>query len=177
MIVCVFGASSADLEDIYYNKAYELGETLSLKGHSIIFGGGDKGLMGSVARGASDNDGYIISIAPRFFDKPGILFKECSEYIYTDTMNERKKLMEDKADAFIALPGGIGTYEELLEVMTLKQLGQLDKPIAIYNVNGYYAEFEKMMESTVKKGFMRNDANVYEMHSNLKELITYIERK
>ena len=79
-----------------------------------------------------------LGIAPRFFDKPGVLYENCSEFIFTDTMRERKQLLEERSEATIVAPGGIGTYEEFFEILTLKSLGRIDRPIVIYNINGYY---------------------------------------
>ena len=113
MKICVFGASSRDLAQVYYDEAFVLGAELARRGHKIVFGGGTSGLMGAAARGAQSEGGYLIGVAPRFFDEPGVLHK-CDEMIFTETMGERKKTMEDLADAFVVLPGGIGTFEEFL---------------------------------------------------------------
>ena len=114
MKICVFGASSRDLEQGYFDEAFALGAELARRGHTIVFGGGASGLMGATARGAKSQGGRLIGIAPKFFDEPGILDKDCDEMIFTETMSERKKAMEDMSEAFITLPGGIGTFEEFL---------------------------------------------------------------
>ncbi|MCQ2554818.1 MAG: TIGR00730 family Rossman fold protein [Clostridia bacterium] len=178
MLICVFGASSTDLEKEYYDEAYALGRTIAESGNGIVFGGGNQGLMGSVVRGVESGNGYSLGVAPRFFDKPDILYSSCSEFIFTDTMRERKQIMEDRADAFIALPGGIGTYEELLEVLTLKQLGQTDKPIVIYNFKGYFNEFLAMIDSAVEKGFMKKEAlRIFTVSDNPKSAVEAILRE
>lgn len=120
MNICIYGASSAQLEQIYYDKTEELGKMMAKRGHGLVFGGGATGMMGSAARGVDVEGGYILGIAPRFFDKPGVLYQNCSEFIFTDTMRERKKLLEERSDATIVTPGGIGTYEEFFEILTLK---------------------------------------------------------
>ena len=154
MNICVYAASGRELDKVYFDEARELGRLLAAGGHALIFGGGREGLMGACAEGASAEGGSIIGIAPRFFDEPGVLYENSSEFIYTDTMRERKQLMEEKADAFIMLPGGIGTFEEFFEILTLKQLGRHAKPIAILNTAGYYEPLNAMLKHTAEQRFM-----------------------
>lgn len=154
MNICIYGASSNSLAEEYYTAAEKFGEILGSAGHTLIFGGGNGGLMGACARGVHKTGGSIIGIAPRFFDEPGILCDYCTEFIYTETMRERKMLMEDKADAFVILPGGIGTFEEFFETLTLKQLGRHSKPMAILNTLSYYDSMIAMLENAVTNGFM-----------------------
>ena len=154
MNICVYGASSNDIDQAYISAGEQLGREMAARKHSLVFGGGQTGLMGAVARGMKSGDGKIIGIAPRFFDKPGILVEDYQEFVFTETMRERKDLMEQKADAFIMTPGGIGTMEEFFEIFTLKQLGRHSKPIGILNVKGYYDELIQMLIHTAEKGFM-----------------------
>ncbi len=161
MNICIYGASSRKLAQEYYDAAEALGALMAKQGHTLVFGGGQEGIMGAVARGAHAHGGKIIGIAPRFFDEPGILFEECTEFIYTDTMRERKALMEEHAEAFIVLPGGIGTYEEFFEMLTLKQLGRHNKPMVMLNTRGYYGPMAAMLQNTVDEGFM--SANCMEL--------------
>ena len=178
MNICMYGASSTDLDKIYYDAAEHLGRRIAARGHGLVFGGGAQGLMGATARGLAAGGGRITGIAPRFFDKPGILYKECSEFIFTDTMRERKELMENLSDAFIMAPGGIGTYEEFFEVLTLKQLGQLNKPIAVFNVNGYYELLLRLLEDTVSKGFMKASClDIFGIFDDADEMLDYIEKE
>lgn len=157
MNICIYGASSRKLAQEYYDAAEALGALMAQQGHTLVFGGGQEGIMGAVARGAHAHGGKIIGIAPRFFDQPGILFADCTEFIYTDTMRERKALMEEHAEAFIVLPGGIGTYEEFFEMLTLKQLGRHNKPMVMLNTRGYYGPMAAMLQNTVDEGFMSAD--------------------
>ena len=176
MKICVFGASSRDLAQVYYDEAYALGAILAKRGHVIVFGGGTSGLMGSVARGAKSEGGYIIGVAPKFFDEPGILHKECDEMIFTETMGERKKAMEDMSDAFVTLPGGIGTFEEFFEALTLKQLGRHAKAMAVLNTNGYYDAMEAMMDGAVAGGFLTPDGKaLYATFTDPEQLAAYVE--
>jgi len=154
MNICVYGASSDRLDGIYFQQAEKLGQLMAEAGCTLVFGGGKTGLMGACARGVRAAGGRIIGISPSFFDEPGILDKACDEFYFTDTMRERKQLMEEKSDAFIALPGGIGSYEEFFEILTLKQLGRHAKPIALLSTADYYAPFYAMLEHTAKLNFM-----------------------
>ena len=176
MKVCVFGASSRDLAQIYYDEAYALGAALARRGHTIVFGGGTSGLMGAAARGAKSEGGRLIGVAPRFFDEPGILYEGCDEMIFTETMSERKKAMEDMSDAFVTLPGGIGTFEEFFEALTLKQLGRHAKAMAVLNTNGYYDAMETMLQRAVDEEFFTPDGKaLYAVFTDVDRLAAYIE--
>ncbi|MBQ1235372.1 MAG: TIGR00730 family Rossman fold protein [Oscillospiraceae bacterium] len=154
MNICVFCASSSSIAPEFFDAAKELGTLIAKNGHTLVYGGGSGGLMGAVANGALDNGGHVIGVAPKFFDEPGVLLKDSCEFIFTETMSERKDIMIDMADAFICLPGGIGTFEEFFEVLTLKQLGQHAKSISLLNTRDYYDDFNSMMAVTAKRGFM-----------------------
>ena len=154
MNICVFCASSSSIAPEFFDAAKELGTLIAKNGHTLVYGGGSGGLMGAVANGALDNGGHVIGVAPKFFDEPGVLLKDSCEFIFTETMSERKDIMIDMADAFICLPGGIGTFEEFFEVLTLKQLGQHAMSISLLNTRDYYDDFNSMMAVTAKRGFM-----------------------
>ncbi|MGN1081220.1 MAG: TIGR00730 family Rossman fold protein, partial [Acutalibacteraceae bacterium] len=119
--------------------------------------GGKYGLMGAVMRGVSESGGKSLGVSPKFFKPQGVLCENCTGFIFTDTMRERKQTMEDNSDAFIMTPGGIGTYEEFFEMLTLRQLDRHEKPIAVLNTLGYFNELLNLLEATLKKGFMRKD--------------------
>lgn len=154
MKICVFGASSNRIPSGYLTAARHFGESIAAGGHTLYFGGGAEGVMGEVARGAISRGGKLIGVAPSFFDVGDALLRECTDFIYTDTMRERKAALEDSSDAFAVMPGGIGTYEEFFEVLVLCQLGQMHKPIAVYNVSGCYDKLLELVKSTVTYGFM-----------------------
>ncbi len=154
MDICIFGASGRQLDKSYYDAAYELGEAIAAQGDRIVFGGGAEGLMGACARGAHKNGGGIVGIAPRFFDEPGILYKSCTELIFTETMRERKQLMQERSSACIVLPGGIGTLEEFFEILTLKQLGQDDRAIVLLSTNGCWNTMLRMLSELADERFM-----------------------
>ena len=175
MNICVFGASSSRLEAEFYAAAEKLGALLASAGHSLVFGGGREGLMGAAARGVHSGGGRIIGIAPRFFDEPGILCELCTEFVFTDTMRERKQLMDARADAFAVLPGGIGTFEEFFEMLTLKQLGRNDRAIVLLNTNGYYAPMSELLEAAVRQGFVsRSCLELFYIADTPEELLGYI---
>ena len=176
MKICVFGASSRELAQGYYDAAFELGAELARRGHELVFGGGTSGLMGAAARGVTSVGGRLTGVAPRFFDEPGILYEGCTEMIFTETMSERKKTMEDMSDAFVTLPGGIGTFEEFFEALTLKQLGRHAKAMAVLNTNGYYDAMEAMMDGAVAGGFLTPDGKaLYATFTDPEQLAAYVE--
>lgn len=176
MRICIFGASGTELDAKYITEVEALGEALARRGHSLMFGGGTNGLMGAAARGFKRGRGHITGVAPRFFDVPGILYEDCDDFVYPDSMRDRKKYMEDNSDAFIVVPGGIGTYEEFFEVLTLKQLARHAKPIVLFNVNGFFDTLNGLIERNIKEGFVRpQTAELYITTDNQDEIISYVE--
>ncbi len=176
MRICLYGASSNQLDSIYTEKTKELGVAIGKRGHNLVYGGGARGLMGAAASGVVEGGGSVIGVAPNFFNVDGVLFEKCEEMIYTETMRERKRIMEEKADAFIIVPGGLGTFDELFEIMTLKQLGQHEKPMAMYNINGYYNAFEKLLDVAVEGKFMTEKSKeICPLFDDIDELLNYIE--
>lgn len=181
MKICVFGASSSTIDKTYIEQTEELGRKMAMRGHGLVYGAGASGLMGAVARGVYEKNGEIIGIVPDFFENEdmgvdGQIFKNCTELIKTDTMRERKRLMEEKADAFVITPGGIGTFEEFFEVFTLKQLERHNKAIAILNENGYYDAMINMLDVAVKEKFLREGCHkLYKVFDNDDEMLDYLE--
>jgi len=178
MKICVFGSASPTIDNEYIKQVEHLGREMVKRGHSLVFGGGANGLMGAAARGVRDEKGYIIGVIPSFFEDENIeeVCDFCSEFIETETMRERKQIMDDNADAFIITPGGIGTYEEFFEILTSKQLCRHNKPIAIFNIMGYYNELMQVMESAMAKNFIKDNCRELTFISdNLEELFKYIE--
>jgi uncharacterized protein (TIGR00730 family) len=178
MKICVFGAASHTIDKKYIEMVEKMGEEMAKRGHSLVFGGGANGLMGAAARGVKKGGGYILGVIPKFFEVESVeaVFEECDQLIEPDTMRERKQLMEDNAEAFIITPGGIGTFEEFFEILTLKQLCRHNKPIAIYNINGYYNEILHAIEVATKKNFIRGGClDLFKICENTDELFAYIE--
>lgn len=175
MKICIYGASSNAIDKSFINAGERLGTALADHGHSVIFGGGAAGLMGAVARGAYSKGGEIIGISPSFFNVDGALFTHCTDMIYTDTMRERKKLLEEMSDAFIITPGGIGTFDEFFEIYTLRQLGVHKKPIAIFNTDGYYDPLVNMLNNAIEKSFMPDtNMNLLFISDDENKIIEYI---
>ncbi len=154
MNICIYGSASDEIDPSFIRAGESLGEAIAKGGHGIVFGGGAHGMMGAVARGVARFGGEICGIAPRFFNVDGVLFDNCTEMIYTADMHERKTLLEDRSDAFIVTPGGIGTYDELFETLCLRQLERHQKPILLFNVNGYFDPLIDMLKLTAEKAFM-----------------------
>ncbi len=176
MNYCVYGASSASIDDRYILAGEELGGMLAKRGHSVVFGGGASGMMGAVARGVEKAGGELIGVAPTFFDVDGVLFENCTRMIPTKTMRERKQLLEDLSDGFILTPGGIGSFDEFFEILTLKQLGQHEKPIVIFNVAGYFDAMLAMLEKAMDEGFLRRScADLYFVTDSVEETLDYLE--
>ena len=176
MNICLYGASSTEIDNSYIRETENLGEKIGAKRHSLVYGGGAGGLMGAVARGVVKTGGNVIGVAPTFFQVDGVLFPDCTEFVYTKTMRERKAIMEQRADAFVVAPGGIGTFDEFFEIFSLKQLGQHKKPVAIFNINGYYNSLKSMLEFAVKEKFMTKATfDLVPFFDNADEMIQYFE--
>lgn len=178
MNICVYGAASNLIDKSFIEAGKDLGRKMVERGHGLVFGGGKNGMMGAVATGVYEKNGYILGIIPEFF-KQGqeeISFTKCTDYLYTETMRERKRNLEEKANAIIVTPGGIGTYDEFFEVLTLKQLGRHTKPIVIYNINNYYDELETAMEKAIEKEFITKDCKeLYKIFDSADDVLDYIE--
>lgn len=176
MNICLYGASSSAIAKSYINPTEELGAKIAERGHTLIYGGGAEGLMGAAARGVYSHGGKIIGIVPSFLNVDGILFDNCDEMIFTETMRERKQLLEEKSDAFIVTPGGVGTFDEFFEILTLKQLGRHSKPIAVFNINGYFDSLIEQLKNAVRKQFMNPESfELCFFTNNADKLINYLE--
>ena len=176
MNVCIYGAASNTINEKYISSVETLGAMLAERGHGLVFGGGSSGLMGAAARGFYRKGGRITGVAPSFFNVDGVLFPHCTELIYTKTMRERKAIMEELADAFVIAPGGIGTYDEFFEVLTLKQLGRHNKPIVLWNIGGYYDAMRELLLHSVREGFFREvNLSLCRFAESTDEIRDYIE--
>jgi uncharacterized protein (TIGR00730 family) len=155
MNVCVFAASSSRIDAIYSSAASELGALIAESGMNILYGGGGIGLMGKLADAALKKGGKITGVIPGFMKAEGWGHPGVTEMIVTADMGERKKWMFDRADAVVALPGGIGTLEELTEAITLKQLGLYKGPIVILNISDFYKPLLEFLDQLIQGGFLR----------------------
>ena len=178
MRICVYGAASSLIDKSFIEAGEELGRKMAKRGHGLVFGGGRSGMMGAPARGARENGGEVIGISPKFFEEnnPEVAFEDCTDFIKPETMRDRKKLLEEMSDAFIVSPGGIGTFDEFFEILTLKQLGRHNKAIVILNIDGYFDDMINMMSHAIDKKFITTDCvELYKVTSNIDEALDYIE--
>lgn len=174
--ICVYSSSSDKLDGKYYALAEELGEKMAERGHTLVFGAGVVGTMGATARGIKKGKGRIIGIIPEKLNLKGIVYEECDELIVTPEMRSRKKLLDERSDAFIALPGGFGTFEEVLEVITSKQLGYHSKPIVFLNYEGYYDPLFAMFEKSYAENFAKPVyRTLYHVSESVEDALCYIE--
>ncbi len=177
--ICVFCASSQSVGDVFKNIALELGRKLGRQGIDLVYGGCSIGLMGCVARGVHEEKGKVIGVMPEFFRGKNIEYSEADELIVTRDMRERKAVMEQKSDAFIVLPGGIGTLEEAVEILSMRCLRLTDKPLVFVNALGFYdgllATFEQMVDlKFAKPNIMGMYQTVSDPQSALDYLFSYV---
>lgn len=158
--VCVYCGSSFGTDPVYEATATRLGQLLAETGLRLVYGGGSVGLMGTVAKAVLDEGGQVTGIIPHFLEKREEMLDAVSDLTITENMHERKQLMFQKADAFIVLPGGIGTLEEAVEMMTWAQLGQHKKPVLLANVNGFWSPLLELLDHMRAQGFIRPDREV-----------------
>lgn len=176
--VCVYGGSSNSADKIYYQAAFDLGAGLAKRGWRLVNGAGDTGVMGAAIRGVESQGGDYMGIAPFFFKQPGVLYNEGQDTIFTRTMRERKAFMEALSNAFVAAPGGIGTLEELYEIMTLKQLGQLEAPLILLNLNHYYDSLLKAMNDMKEAGFISpSTMELFIVLDSVEDTLNYLEQE
>lgn len=159
MKICIFGASSTTIEQKYIDLGYELGREIAKQGHSLIFGGGKDGMMGAVARGVAAENGEIISIYPEWIKNYQDVFEDATQTIFTENLNDRKKIFFEKADALILTPGGIGSLDEFFEAITLKTLNRYDGNIVVYNMYSYYDKMLDMVEEMIDEDYVSNEFN------------------
>ena len=176
MNLCVYGASSDKIHREYIQAVEKLGEQMAKRGHTLVFGAGNGGCMGAAARGMASEHGDIIGIVPSFFNVDGVLYEHCTKRVETETMRERKQLLEEYSDAFIVTPGGIGTFDEFFEIITLKQLSRHTKAIAVFNVNGYYDDMERLLNKVVEENFAQKDTlELAKFFTDSESLLDYLE--
>ena len=176
MNILTYAASSGLLPQIYVDGAIELGSMAAQRGHTIINGAGRTGLMGAVTKGAMQAGGKAIGVIPKFMIEHGWQHTGMTELVITEDMHERKEQMASRSDAVIALPGGVGTMEELLEIITWKQLGLYLKPIVILNIDHYFDPLLQQMSKAIEQNFMRNFHNrLWNVAETPEEAITLCE--
>ncbi|MCF8723664.1 uncharacterized protein (TIGR00730 family) [Nitrospina gracilis] len=174
--ICVFCASSTRVDPVYLDAADDLGRRMGRAGVELIYGGASIGLMGAVARGIHKEGGKVVGVLPKFFMKKGIKYDEADELIVTRDMRERKATMDERADAFVVLPGGVGTLEEAMEIFSMVQLGLTHKPLVFINTGGFYdglfAHFQKMVELNFAK---KETMEMLELVQTPEQAMLYLE--
>jgi uncharacterized protein (TIGR00730 family) len=153
--VCVFCASRDGARDDYLAAADSFGRELAARDMALVYGGGNIGLMGALADGALDAGGHVVGIIPDFLREREVAHTGLTECVFVDDLFERKALMIERADAFVALPGGIGTFDEILEVIAWRQLRQLRQPIGLLDVAGFFQPWRALWQHVIDEGFVR----------------------
>ena len=152
--ITIYAGSADNLADKYVQAAYDLGKIMASEGRVIIFGSGKTGLMGAVARGSLEHNGEVVGVINHDLNLPHLVFEELTRIETVDNIQIRQARMSELGDGFIALPGGFGTLYEVLEALTLAQLGLHQKPIGFLNVDGYYDSLLSMFEYAISTGFI-----------------------
>lgn len=152
--ICVYCGSSDKIPQIYLNAASQLGKLLAARGYTLVYGAGSTGIMGALSQSTIQSGGRVWGVIPRMFDTPQLANKDLSRYEVVENIHLRKARMIEISDAFIALPGGYGTFEELFEVITWAQIGLHQKPIGILNLKGYYDDLLSMVARADSEGFI-----------------------
>lgn len=174
--ICVFCGSSDGNDLAITDAAKKLGEIFAERNITLVYGAAKIGVMGVIAKSVLDNNGKVIGIIPNFLKRKEVVHLGLSELITTENMHERKMKMQEESDGFIALPGGMGTLEELFEIITWLQLGLHQKPIGLLNTNGFYNDLIKLLETMVRKGFLSIDNyNLLLIDSNPEQLLIKME--
>ena len=154
MNITVFCGSASGINPIYTQKAAELGALMAQQGHHLVYGGGHVGMMGTIADAVLKNGGYVTGVIPMALEEKELSHKGVQELHVVADMHERKAMMANRGDAFVALPGGIGTLEEIFEAWTWAQLGYHQKPVAFLDINGYYSHLFKFLNHVEEEGFI-----------------------
>lgn len=174
MNICLYGSGSENIDKVYTDEAYKLGCRIAELDHTLVFGGGDTGMMGACARGVHDNGGKSLGIAPEWIGNFEPLCESCSDFIYVDSMDERKNEFLNQSDAFIISPGGIGTLDEFFEIITLKKLKQHDKKIVVLNIDHFFDKMIEMIDEMNEKGFLYKQEELFKVCNTLDEIFEYL---
>ena len=175
-LLCVYCSSSDRLDPKYAAAAEELGHALVARGFGLVYGGGKTGLMGAVARAVMARGGRVVGVIPEFMKARELAFDAADELVTVVTMRERKLLMEARADAFVALPGGFGTLEEILEILTLRQLDVVQKPCVFFNQDGFYDDLIRLFERMLAEKFFKpSNMDLFRVATTVPDIFTQIE--
>lgn len=175
-VICVYSSSSCKISQLYFETAEKLGKEIALRGDTLLYGGGLIGLMGATAKAVHQNHGKVIGVIPKALNVKGVVYETCDELIVTEGMRERKAIMDARSDAFIALPGGFGTLEEVLEIITLKQLKYHNKAVVIINTTGFYDRLLAQFEEIIDQKFAKPESrSLYYVTNDPNEALKYID--
>jgi uncharacterized protein (TIGR00730 family) len=173
--VTVYCSSSNKLAQPFTDAAAELGRALARNGWKLVYGGNDVGNMGTLANACRDAGGKVVGVTPKLFCEKGVVDQRCDELLVTDGMRDRKAIMEERGDAFVALPGGLGTFEEIFEIICGKQLGYHAKAIVLLNIDGYYDPLLAMIDHGLELNFIRPRARtLFFVAATVVEAIEYL---
>lgn len=176
--VTVYCSSSKAVDPVYFAAAAGLGRALAQRGWTLVYGGNNVGCMGALADAARAAGGRVIGITPQLLVDKGIADNACDELVVTQSMRERKELLEHRGDAFVALPGGIGTFEELFEIIVGRHLGYHRKPIILLNVAGYYRPLLEMMQHGLRERFIRGTIeDLFHVAETVEDAVSYLQRQ
>jgi len=175
-LLCVYCASSDRIDPKYFAAAEQLGRELVAHGYGLVYGGGKTGLMGAVARGTKAAGGHVVGVIPEFMKARELAFDAADELVTVVTLRERKLLMEARADAFVALPGGFGTLEEIMEILTLRQLDVVKKPCVFLNQDGFYDDLFRLFERMLADRFFKpSNLDLFRVAKTVPDIFTQIE--
>ena len=178
MTICVFCGSRSDVSPRYRDAATRLGTLLGTAGIDLVYGGGRIGLMGLLADAALAAEGRVIGVIPRFLDELEVAHDGLQELVVTETMHERKRYMYDRSDAFVSLPGGLGTFDETIEVITHIQLGLLSKPIVLVDIDGYWQPLLDLVRHGFASGFIAEQhLGILEVVDRPEQVIPHVARR
>lgn len=173
--ICVYCSASNHIAKKYVDEALRLGEAIAKAGATLVYGGGNVGLMGNVVRAAQAHSAKVIGVIPERLVEREAVYRQCDELIITKTMRERKAIMDEKSDAFIALAGGFGTLDEIMEAITIRQLGFHQKPIVFLNTEGFYDSLLEFFEQLYEQGFARHkEARPYQVAETIERALAII---
>ena len=171
----MFCGSSQSVDDRYKKVATELGQEIGKRGIDLIYGGASIGLMGCVAHGVHEEKGKVIGIIPKFFNIKDIVYHDADELLVTQDMRERKAKMDERSDAFIVLPGGVGTLEEAIEILSMRQLKLTEKPLVFINTAGFFDKLNETISSMIEKNFAKeNIRTLFAMTPDPQTALEYI---
>lgn len=174
--ICVYCSSSDAVDTVFVRAAEQLGAAIAERGWSLVYGGANIGLMGTLARSVRKSGGRVVGVIPESISDHGLAFREADELMVVDSLRERKRIMEELSSGFVALPGGFGTHEELLEILTLKQLHIHNKAVIILNIDNFFKPLLDLFDHLYARSFAKNEhRNTYSICDDISSTIDYLE--